>query len=391
MKIGGTLYFDHQATTPVDEAVIAAMTPFYREDFGNPHSSDHVLGWKSAQAVGAAKTSVGNLIGADADEIVLTSGATESNNLAILGVGRKAGSGRRRKILVSSIDHKSVLAAARSLQKFERFEVEMIPVDRLGVLDLGRLKELITEQVLMVSVMAVNNEVGAIQPIDVVSQLCRECGVLLHCDAAQAPGAIPTENLAKMTDLLSLSGHKIYGPKGIGALYVRRSIQNQIEPLIYGGGQQDNMRSGTLPTPLCVGFGTAASIFRGPQIRFITESIREKRDLFEQLLRELEWQTKVNGPASERRHPCNANLQFPGFMSQDILAALQPKLAASTGSACTSGITEPSHVLRAMGLSTDEAESSIRFSLGRHTTTSDVIEAVALIGQVLSDLSENLR
>ncbi len=391
MRVGGTIYLDHQASTPVEAAVLNAMAPFYREDFGNPHSSDHILGWRSAQAVETGKSSIAAVFGADPDEIVLTSGATESNNLAILGLGRRAAGGPRRKILVSSVEHKSVLAAARSLQKCEKYDLEVVPVDRLGILDLSRFHDLVTDEVLMVSVMAVNNEVGAIQPIEAVSEICKRHGVIFHCDATQAPAAIQTENLAEVADLLSLSGHKLYGPKGIGALFIRRGLQKRLEPLIYGGGQQDNIRSGTLPTPLCVGFGTAAAILLAPDFSAGVESIRENRNLFERLIRELNWSTTVNGPTANKRHPANSNIQFRGFTSHDILAALQPKLAASTGSACTSGITEPSHVLRAMGLTNDEAESSIRFSLGRYTTTEDVYEAVALIDETLRSLAHTIR
>ena len=254
-----TIYADYQATTPVDPRVLEKMAPYWNELFGNPHSSDHVVGWRSAEAVRVAASSVGALIGADPDEIVFTSGATEANNLALLGLGRRAPPERRR-ILVSAIEHKCVLAAARSLEEREGFTVETIPVDGEGFVDLEALAAMVDDTVLVASVMAVNNEIGTIQELPRIATLLRGHDVLFHCDAAQAPCAMDVGDLALHADLISLSGHKAYGPQGIGALYIRRDIQERVEPTIYGGGQQGGLRSGTVPVPLCVGMAAAAEI-----------------------------------------------------------------------------------------------------------------------------------
>ena len=373
-----TIYADYQATTPLDPRVAEQMAPYWREEFGNPHSNDHVIGWKAAEAVRMAATSVAGLVGADPDEVVFTSGATEANNLALLGLARRACSDRRR-ILVSAIEHKCVLAAARSLAEREGLSVETIPVDGEGFVNLNALEAMVDEEVLVVSVMAVNNEIGTIQDIEGISKALLPHGVLFHCDAAQAPCAMDMTSLTSHADLISLSGHKVYGPKGIGALYIRRDVQGRIEPIIYGGGQQAGLRSGTVPTPLCVGMAAAVDILRSPEGPEERKRVAGQRDSFVRLLQESFPSVTVNGPTGERRHPGNANLRFDGLVAQDILGSLQPYLAASTGAACTSGIPEPSHVLCALGLSALESESSIRFSFGRFTTDADVEEAARLI------------
>ena len=387
MKIGKTLYFDHQATTPVDARVLAAMTPYFVESFGNPHSSDHSLGWESASAVEKAAARVARLIGADADEITFTSGATESNNLALLGLGRRAAGGKCRRLLVSAIEHKCVLASARVLQEQFGFVVDLIPVDAEGFVKMAALEEALDDDVLAVSIMAVNNEIGTIQDIRQISELVRSHGAVFHCDAAQAPMAMDMESMASQTDMLSLSAHKMYGPKGIGAIYIARELQDQIEPLIYGGGQQNGLRSGTVPVPLCVGMGAAADIFDAAEAEEKRARLCRRRDTFVEMLKRLSWPIALNGPQGQARHPGNANIRFAEFSAEDILSALQPHLAASTGSACTSGIPEPSHVLRAIGLRSEEAESSIRFSLGFDTTDADLEEAVRLHTEALTRLA----
>ena len=387
MKMGKIIYLDHQATTPVDTRVLAAMNPYFVESFGNPHSSDHSLGWESANAVEKAATSVARLVGADADEIVLTSGATEANNLALLGLGRQAAEGRRRRILVSAIEHKCVLASARVLQEQLDFTVELLPVDSEGFVKVAALEEALDDDVLVVSVMAVNNEIGTIQDIGRISELVRSYGAVFHCDAAQAPLAMNMRAMASQTDMLSLSAHKMYGPKGIGVIYIARELQGQIEPLIYGGGQQNGLRSGTVPVPLCVGMGAAADIFAATDAEEKRAQLCRRRDTFIEMLMRLPWPIALNGPQGQARHPGNANIRFADFSAYDILSALQPHLAASTGSACTSGIPEPSHVLRAIGLGGEGAESSIRFSLGFDTTDADLEEAVRLITGTLTRLA----
>ena len=267
------------------------MAPYWGESFGNPHSSDHIVGWRANKAVQEAAASVAALIGADADEVIFTSGATEANNLALLGLARRVPGGRRR-ILVSAIEHKCVLGAARALSTREGFTVETIPVDSEGFVDLGALEERLDGDVLVVSVMAVNNEVGTIQDMPRIARLLAPHGILLHCDAAQAPCAMDMSDLATHTDLLSLSGHKMYGPQGIGALYIRRDLQESIEPLIYGGGQQEGLRSGTVPTPLCVGMATAAEIIADDQAVGERTRVARQRDTFVRLLQSGDFPTE---------------------------------------------------------------------------------------------------
>jgi len=387
MKIGKTIYLDHQATTPVNPQILAEMTPYFCETFGNPHSSDHFVGWESSRAVDTAAARVARLIGADPDEITFTSGATESNNLGLLGLGRRASGRKRRRILVSAIEHKCVLAVGRVLEEQCGFSVEQIPVDRDGFVNLSALQEALDGDVIAVSVMAVNNEIGTIQDIERISKLVRSCGALFHCDAAQAPLAVAMGSFAEHVDLLSLSAHKMYGPKGVGVAYVRRELQSRLEPLIYGGGQQNDLRSGTVPVPLCVGMGLAAELWASDEASRKRKQLGLMRDSFVEMLEELGWDIRVNGSDSDARHPGNANVQFVGFSAHEILNALQPHVAASTGSACTSGMTEPSHVLRALGIGLDEAEASVRFSLGLDTTREDIEEAVIHIKSVLSRLA----
>ena len=389
MKIGETIYLDHQATTPVDSRVFAEMKPYFCESPGNPHSTDHSLGWESALAVERAAARIARLIGADASDITFTSGATESNNFALLGLGRRAVGGERRRILVSAIEHKCVLEAGRVLNERYGFAVESIPVDHEGFVVLPALEGMLDESVLAVSIMAVNNEVGTIQNIGRISEIVRNHGTVLHCDAAQAPLAMSMESFGIHTDILSLSGHKMYGPKGVGIIFIERSLQDRIEPLVYGGGQQNGLRSGTVPVPLCVGMGAAADLFSREEATEQRGELGQRRQAFIKRLRELRRPIAINGPEGHACHPGNANVRFSGFSAHDILAALQPRLAASTGSACTSGAPEPSHVLRAMGLNGDDAESSIRFSLGVDTTDEDIEEAVGLIEEVLARLPEH--
>lgn len=389
MNNSNSIYLDHQASTPVDIRVLEKMFPYFREKAGNPHSSEHSVGWKSFQAVSEAKQSIANLIGADQDEIIFVSGATEANNLALLGLGKSQAGGKRKRILVSAIEHKCVLATARILEEQFGYQVEKIPVDKDGLVSVSALESALDGDVLAVSIMAVNNEIGTIQDSSRLSSIAREAGAIFHCDAAQAPLAIDMDRMAHDVDLLSLSGHKMCGPQGIGVLYVRRDLQEKIEPLIYGGGQQNGLRSGTLPLPLCVGMGTAAELISNPITRAARTVLSGRRDRFIEKMQDLQWEIKVNGPPTQLRHPGNANIRFFGFSAGDILNSLQPRLAASTGSACTSGIPEPSHVLRAIGLTTSEADSSLRFSLGFETSDEEVDEAVHLINDVLDGLSKS--
>lgn len=388
MRIGQTIYLDHQATTPVDARILGKMSSYFVKSFGNPHSADHVLGWESSQSIEAAASTIGSFIGADADEIIFTSGATEANNLALLGLGRRAAKEKRGRILVSATEHKCILAASSVLEQQFGYDVQYLPVDEQGFIDLTVLESSLSEDVLLVSIALVNNEIGTIQDIGAISEIVRASGALLHCDGAQAPCAINMSGMAERFELLSLSAHKIYGPKGIGALYVRRDLHARIEPLIYGGGQQGNIRSGTVPVPLCIGMAEATRLLCSSGASSERERLQARTEEFTRQVQDLSWPIFLNGPKDAFRHPGNANLRFDGFDAQDILRTLQPHLAASTGSACTSGIPEPSHVLRAIGLSTAQAESSIRFSLGRETSSKDIEDAVAFINDTLAQLSQ---
>ena len=362
------------------------MAPFWRESFGNPHSSDHAVGWQAHRAVQDAASSVAALIGADPDEIIFTSGATEANNLALFGLARRAPANRRR-VLVTSIEHKCVLAAARALNSQHGFAVEILPVDQDGTTDIGALEGALDDDVLMVSVMAVNNEVGSIQDLPRISEVLGSRNIPLHCDAAQAPCAMDVSTLADCASMVSISAHKMYGPVGVGALYVRREIQDCLEPLIHGGGQQNGLRSGTLPLPLCVGMGVAAELVSGTAATLERDEIRKLRDRFISCLNEAGASFHLNGPKPTLRHPGNANICFSGFDAHEILTALQPKLAASSGAACTTGTPEPSHVLQALGLQPAQCEASIRFSFGRFTTKHEIEFAATLVLDALNSLS----
>lgn len=383
MKIDNTLYMDYQATTPCDPQVVESMRPYFAEVFGNPHSSDHILGWRALQAVEQAQQQVANLIGADAEEIVFTSGATESNNLALFGAAKGGQQGRRR-ILVSAIEHKCVLASARILTKEYDIDFDIIPVDDCGFVDFHALEERLDDDVLLVSVMWANNEIGTLQEVERVGQMTRHHGALFHCDAAQAPIAADIDVLRSSVDLLSLSAHKIYGPKGVGALFVAQEVADQIRPIIHGGDQQRGLRAGTVPTPLCVGFGTAAAMLCTEDAAAERNRLASLRNRLLDGLYSRRLDVRVNGPAVERRHPGNLNVSFPGVDAHPLLGALQPKLCASTGAACTSGTIESSHVLRAIGLSEEAAASAVRFSVGRFSDAGQIDEAVDLIGEAVS-------
>lgn len=368
-----TIYLDYHASTPLDPRVREAMWPYLTEAFGNPHSTDHASGWRASHAVDAALAQIATHLNVDPDEVILTSGATEANNLAILGLARRAPQSRRR-IFVSAIEHKCVTASAASLER-HGFRVELIPVDRTGAVDLNWLEDHLADDVLIASVMAVNNEIGTMQDVKEIARLAEMQGVQFHSDYAQALAA-GVELTADGPGLASFSGHKIYGPKGVGSLFIRRDLQPRIEPLLYGGGQQSGLRPGTIPVPLAVGLARA--------VELVTTEAAERNKisalrnaLVERLT--LHGSAELNGPGLARRHPGNANIRFPGFDARDLLAAVQPELAASTGSACTSGEIAPSHVLQAIGLSAREAESSIRFGIGRFTTEQDILRAAELL------------
>jgi cysteine desulfurase len=381
------IYLDNHATTPVDPRVLAAMRPWWEANFANPASVEHALGREAEAAVEAARAEVAALIGAEPREVVFTSGATEANNLAIKGAARFAaahGDGRRRVVTLAT-EHKCVLESVRDLEA-EGFEPVVLPVEPNGLLDLERLRDaLAAAPTLFVSVMAVNNEIGVIQDLAGIAALAREAGALLHTDAAQAAGRVPLDVEALGLDLLSLSSHKMYGPKGIGALYVRRKPRVRLAPLLSGGGQERGLRSGTLPTPLVVGFGEAARLaaIEGPLDAGRT---REQRDRLMAALRTAIPGVRLNGDA-ERRVPGNLNLTFPATVrdgemdwpdAQAIMAAA-PAICVSTGSACSSAAIEPSYVLRAIGLPEAEARATLRIGIGRFTSPADADLAAAAL------------
>ncbi|MFQ5765290.1 MAG: IscS subfamily cysteine desulfurase [Rhodospirillales bacterium] len=364
---GRPVYLDYQATTPMDPRVLEAMLPFFGAKFGNPHSRNHFYGWEAEEAVEKARGRIAALIGAKAKEIVFTSGATESNNLAIKGTARFYRA-KKDHIVTCATEHKCVLEACAH-QEREGFRVTYLPVGPGGLIDLDRLEAAITDDTALVSVMAVNNEIGVIQPLAEIGAACREKGVFFHTDAAQAFGKIPLDVEAMAIDLMSISGHKCYGPMGIGALYVRRRPRVRLEAIIDGGGQERGMRSGTLPAPLCVGFGEAAAI-AADEMAAEAARLEGLRDRFLEAIKGRLPDVIVNGDM-EKRIPGNLNLTFTAIQSDELMVGLK-EIAVSSGSACTSASVEPSYVLRALGLSDDLAHASIRVGFGRFTTADEI-------------------
>jgi cysteine desulfurase len=368
------IYLDYQASTPLDRAVGDAMRPYLDGWVGNPHS-DHAFGWPAASIVEDARTAVADLIGADSGEIVITSGATEANNLALRGLIHSAPR-HRDHVVVTAIEHKCVLTSALSLQE-HGFHIDVVPPEPNGIVDPGRIERALGDGTALVSVMLANNEIGTLQPIAEIAELCRARGIVAHTDAAQAVGKIPVDVLSLGVDLLSLSGHKIYGPQGIGALYISRECPVALHPLMLGGAQQDGRRAGTVPVMLCAGLAAACKI-AGERMTADHAHALRLRTLFLDALR-LEFPNlTVNGDL-EKRLAGNLNIRLPGCDADSLLARLRGQLAASTGSACNSGLIEPSYVLLALGLTLHEANSSIRFGFGRFTTAAEIERAVAAL------------
>ena len=371
------VYLDNQATTPCDPRVVEAMLPWFTERFGNPHSIEHRLGREAEAAVEAAREAVAALIGAEAREIVFTSGATESNNLAIKGAARFAAAhgSERRRIVTVATEHKCVLESVAELAA-EGFEPVVLPVRADGLLDPDVLAAAVDERTLLVSVMAVNNEIGVVQDLSAVSAVAKAKGALFHTDAAQAAGKIPLDVEAFGIDLASISGHKLYGPKGVGALYVRRRPRARLAPLFSGGGQERGLRSGTLPAPLVVGLGEACRIAAAEMAEEAVRIGRLRERLREGLERAIPG-IVLNGSA-KARIPGNLNLTFPGATAEALIRAC-PELCVSTGSACSSAEVAPSYVLTALGLTREAASRTLRLGLGRFTSEADVDYAVAAL------------
>ncbi len=376
------IYLDYSATTPVDPRVVDRMVPWLGQNFGNPASRSHAYGWAAEQAVEEAREHVAALVGCDAKELVWTSGATESINLAIKGAAHFYRE-RGRHLVTVKTEHKATLDTMRELER-EGCEVTYLDVREDGLIDMDVLKAALRPDTVLVSVMYVNNEIGTIQDIPAIGALCREKGILFHVDSAQATGKVDIDLSALPVDLMSFSAHKTYGPKGVGALYVRRKPRVRIEAQIHGGGHERGMRSGTLPTHQIVGMGEAFRIARA-EMKAENERIRMLRDRLWRGLSEME-EVFLNGDL-ERRVPHNLNVSFNYVEGESLIMAIKD-LAVSSGSACTSASLEPSYVLRALGRSDELAHSSIRFSVGRFTTEEEVDYAVKLIRDKVGKLRE---
>ncbi|CAH1117506.1 unnamed protein product [Phaedon cochleariae] len=364
---GRPLYLDAQATTPLDPRVLDAMLPYLTNYYGNPHSRTHAYGWETEAAVEKAREHVANLIGADPREIIFTSGATESNNIAVKGVARFYGV-KKKHIITTQTEHKCVLDSCRALEA-EGFKITYLPVQANGIISLEELKSSITPDTSLVSIMTVNNEIGVIQPVAEIGAACKERGVFFHTDAAQAVGKIPVDVNSMKIDLMSISGHKIYGPKGIGAIYIRRRPRVRVEPLQSGGGQERGIRSGTVPAPAAVGLGEACRLAQAEMAYDAAHVQRLSRRLVDRIAGRLSHVIRNGDEVAT--YPGCVNLSFAYVEGESLLMALKD-IALSSGSACTSASLEPSYVLRAIGTDEDLAHSSIRFGLGRFTTDEEV-------------------
>ena len=377
-----SIYLDYQATTPCDPRVLDKMIPYFGQIFGNPHSRNHEYGWQAEEAIEKGRQQVADLIHADPREIIFTSGATESNNLAIKGV-MDFYKKDKNHLITCVTEHKCVLDASRHLEQ-QGIDVTYLPVQANGLIDLAQLESVLRPTTALVSIMAAHNEIGVLQPIKDIGRLCHERGIFFHTDAAQAFGKIPIDVNVDHIDLLSISGHKIYGPKGIGALFVRRKNPRvRLNALINGGGQERGMRSGTLPTPLCVGLGEA-SVIAGHEM--VTEHQRLTY-LSQKLLHGIRGkihEVYLNGDATHRL-PGNLNLSFAYVEGEGLMMGIK-ELAVSSGSACTSSSLEPSYVLKALGLSDDLAHTSIRFGIGRFTTEEEIDHAIVILVAAISRL-----
>ena len=377
------VYLDYHATTPVDPQVLETMLPYFTQQFGNPASRQHAYGWEAQKAVDRARAQVAALIGASANEIVFTSGASESNNLAIKGIAC-SNRARGNHLITVATEHKSVLDSFKRLEA-DGFRVTYLGVDAQGFVDIDELGGAITDQTVLVSVMAANNEIGVVQPMAEIGALARERGVIFHTDAAQAAGKVPIDVAAMHIDVLALTAHKFYGPKGAGALYVRRRKPKiDVACQIDGGGHENGLRSGTLNVPGIVGLGRAAEICRTVMA---SESVR-LAGMRDRLLAAFQANldgVRVNGPSGAARLPHNLHVSFEGIDGEDLLLALGD-LAVSTGSACSSGSQAPSHVLQAIGAAGAHAGASIRFGLGRGTTDSDIDFAIERVTTVVRSL-----
>ncbi len=374
MNITNNIYLDYQATTPVDKRVIDKMIPYFGEIYGNPHSRNHSFGWEAEQAVEVARENVANIIGANPKEIIFTSGATESNNLAIKGLADFYGD-KKNHIITCVTEHKCVLESCRLLSE-RGFEVTYLQVNKDGLIDIKDLESKINDKTLLVSIMGVHNEIGVIQPLKEIGEICRKNSVFFHTDCAQAIGKIKVDVNEMNIDLLSISGHKIYAPKGVGALYVRRKPRVRITAMMSGGGQERGMRSGTLSPALCVGLGEACRIC-ADEIDEESKRITKLKNIFLEGIQGECADIFING-SETNRVPGNINLSFAYVEGESLMMGIK-NLAVSSGSACTSASLEPSYVLKALGVSEELAHTSLRIGIGRYTSEKDIRNAVKVI------------
>lgn len=384
-RLHGLIYLDNQATTPIDPRVNEMVYKISKQFYGNPHSRSHAFGWSAEDIIEEARAKVAKVINADPKEIIFTSGATESNNMAIKGVAKFYKSDNKNHIITVSTEHKCVIESCRSLMA-EGFDVTFLNPEKNGILNLKKLTDTITDKTILVSVMGVNNEIGVIQDIEAIGKICKERKVFFHTDCAQAYGKIPIDVTKMNIDLLSISSHKIYGPKGIGALYIRRhgTPRLRLVPLISGGGQEMGFRSGTLPTPLIAGFGKAAELCTEDFDKDMKKINRLSKMLYEGLTAIPE--VILNGDY-EKRYKGNLNFSFSYIEGESLIMAMN-NLAVSSGSACTSASLEPSYVLKALGLKDELAHSSIRFGIGRFNTEKDITTAIDVIVKAVNKLRE---
>ena len=378
------IYLDNQATTPLDPEVFSAMSPWFTEKFGNASSRNHTYGWEAEEAVEIARESVAAIIGSLPKEIIFTSGATEANNIALQGAAKNY-QNQGRHIITLKTEHKAVIDVCQHLSE-DGFDITYLPVDKDGMLNVNKFEDAIRDDTIFASVMHVNNEIGVIQPIKELGAICKNKNVIFHVDAAQSVGKIPLNIDDMGIDLLSISAHKFYGPKGVGALYIRRKDPRvQLQPVMFGGGHERGVRSGTLPVPNIVGMGRAcdlaADVMNEENLKITT-----LRDALLQGIRDKNPNALVNG-SMEKRVAGNLNMSFPGVNNEAIIAAI-PEIAISSGSACTTSTMEPSHVLLALGMSKEEAYSSLRFGIGRFNTEKDIHIAVKSINGCMKKLGK---
>ena len=376
------IYMDYHATTPVDPRVLEVMLPYFTDRFGNAASTNHSLGWQAEKAVDHARSQVAKLIGAESVEITFTSGATESNNLAIAGVAERYRQ-KGKHIITQATEHSAVLDPLRKLER-DGYDITVLPVNEYGVIDLKELEKALRDDTILVSIMAANNEVGALMPVSAIGKMCHERGVLYHCDAVQACGRMPIDVQSQGIDLLSISAHKFYGPKGVGALYARRKKPRvSLMPQMLGGGHERGNRSGTLNVPGIVGMGEAANCI----LQDLDEDILRLQTLGSLLADKLRQgipEAQVNGPL-ENRLPGNWNISIPGVGAEKLILAMR-NLCISSGAACASAQQGPSHVLKAMGLSDQRCHGSLRFGLGRFTTEKEVLSAAAQVASAVQQI-----